>query len=78
MKHISLIGWLLKDTAQGWSEHRAQSQGAALAFYSPLAIAPLTIIAFAVAGSLFGEEAARGGIVDQIKLGGPDCSSIAR
>jgi membrane protein len=67
MKHISLIGLLLKDAARGWSEHRGQSLGAALAFYATLAIAPLTIMAFAVAGYFFGEQAARGGIVDQIE-----------
>ena len=66
MQRIFVIGWLLKEAARGWSEHRAQSLGAALAFYATLAIAPLTIIAFAVAGYFFGEEAARGGIVDQI------------
>jgi membrane protein len=38
-----------------------------LAFYTTLALAPLTIIAIAVAGYFFGEDAARGGIVDQIE-----------
>ena len=38
-----------------------------MAFYTTLALAPLTIIAIAVAGYFFGEDAARGGIVDQIE-----------
>src|SRR3990167_4349214 len=66
MKRIVVIGLLLKEAAWGWSEHRAMKLGAALAFYTTLALAPLTIIAIAVAGYFFGEEAARGGIVDQI------------
>jgi membrane protein len=73
MKRFVAIGLLLKEAACGWSEHRAFKMGAALAFYTTLALAPLTIIAIAIAGYFFGEEAARGGIVDQIeKLVGLD------
>lgn len=67
MKCIVVIGLLLKEAGRGWFEHRAQRLGAALAFYTTLALAPLTIIAIAVAGYFFGEEAARGEIVDQIE-----------
>src|SRR6185295_9439422 len=67
MKLIGVVGLLLKDAGRGWYEHRAQRLGAALAFYTTLALAPLTIIAIAVAGYFFGEEAARGGIVNQIE-----------
>jgi membrane protein len=67
MKHIAMIALLLKEAARGWIEHRAQRLGAALAFYTTLALAPLSIIAIAVAGYFFGEDAARGGIVDQIE-----------
>jgi membrane protein len=67
MKHPILIGRLLQEAARGWVEHRAQRLGASLAFYTTLALAPLSIIAIAVAGYFFGEEAARGGIVDQIE-----------
>src|SRR6187399_3115916 len=67
MKHIMMIALLLKEAARGWVEHRAQRLGASLAFYTTLALAPLSMIAIAVAGYFFGEEAARGGIVDQIE-----------
>ncbi len=67
MKRIAVIGLVLKEATSGWIQHRAQRLGASLAFYTTLALAPLTIIAIAVAGYFFGEEAARGGIVDQIK-----------
>ncbi len=67
MKHIIVIGLLLKEAARGWNEHRALRLGAALSFYTTLALAPLAIIAIAIAGYFFGEDAARGGIVDQIE-----------
>ena len=62
-----VIAILVREAAGGWFEHRAQRLGASLAFYTTLALAPLTIIAIAVAGYFFGEDAARGGIVDQIE-----------
>lgn len=67
MKRIVVIGLLLKEATRGWIQHRAQRLGASLAFYTTLALAPLTIIAIAVAGYFFGEDAARGGIVHQIE-----------
>lgn len=67
MNRVKIIGLLLKEAARGWSAHRAQRLGAALAFYTTLAIAPLTLIAIAIAGYFFGQEAARGEIVDQIE-----------
>jgi membrane protein len=67
MKRIVAIGRLLNEAARGWNEHRALRLGASLAFYTTLALAPLTIIAIAIAGYFFGAEAARGGIVDQIE-----------
>jgi membrane protein len=67
MQRFIAIRLLLQDAAGGWSEHRAQRLGAALAFYTTLALAPLTLIAIAIAGYFFGEEAARGEIVDQIE-----------
>lgn len=68
MKYIRIMGSLLGEATRGWVAHRAQRLGASLAFYTTLALAPLSIIAIAVAGYFFGEEAARGGIVDQIEL----------
>jgi membrane protein len=41
--------------------------GAALAYYTLFSITPLLIIAIAVAGLVFGHEAARGEIIDQIR-----------
>src|SRR2546423_5086986 len=41
--------------------------GAALAFYTALSIAPLLVISLGIAAAIFGEEAARGGIMTQMR-----------
>ena len=50
---------LLKDTATGWDEDNVARLAASLAYYTLLSIAPLIILAVAVAGLAFGEDAAR-------------------
>ena len=57
---------LIKLAAKGWIADRAPSMGAALAFYSAFSLAPLLIIAISVAGAVFGENAARGAIDQQL------------
>jgi membrane protein len=58
---------VVKQAASEWMEHKASTLGAALAFYSILSLAPLLVIAIAIAGFIFGEQAARGEIVEQIE-----------
>ena len=58
---------LIKSTAIEWSEDQAPMLGAALAFYSVLSIAPLLLIAIAVASVVFGEQAASGELVAKIE-----------
>ncbi len=58
---------ILKQTVTDWNRDKAPRLGAALAFYSVLSLAPLLVIVLAIAGSFFGEEAARGEIVMQIE-----------
>ncbi len=50
----------------GWLEDRALRFSAALAYYSIFAMAPLVIITISVAGLIFGEQAARGQVYQQI------------
>src|SRR5436309_4361519 len=57
---------LLKQTASAWSEDYAPSIGAALSYYTLFSIAPLLLIVIAVAGLVFGAEAARGEIFGQL------------
>jgi len=58
---------LLSQTASRWTDHKSAKQGAALAYYSVLSLAPLVILVVAIAGLAFGEAAARGQIVYQIQ-----------
>ncbi|MDB6112580.1 MAG: YihY/virulence factor BrkB family protein [Pedosphaera sp.] len=57
---------LLKATAVAWYEDEAQRLGAALAFYTVLALPPLFVIVFFIAGLLFGASSARAQIFDQV------------
>ncbi|MFL5801539.1 MAG: YihY/virulence factor BrkB family protein [Roseiflexaceae bacterium] len=57
---------LAKDTFAEWSEDNAPRLAAALAYYTVLALAPLLVIAIAVAGLFFGREAAANQIAQQI------------
>lgn len=58
---------LLRAAANAWSDHRAASMGAALAFYATFSIAPILVITIAIAGAVFGAEAARGEVVAQFQ-----------
>jgi membrane protein len=62
MKTMRLKGlWeLLRDTVYGCSEGQTIQLGAALAFHGVFALAPLLVIAIALAGIFFGEDAAKG------------------
>jgi len=60
------VGTLAKETVSQWSEDDASRLAASLALYTLLSIAPLLVIAIAVAGMVLGDEAARGQISGQI------------
>src|SRR5215216_4203413 len=69
---------MLKQTFAEWSEDKVPQLGAALAFYTALSIAPLLVISLAVAGMVFGEDAARGGVEQQLGslIGGEGAKAI--
>jgi membrane protein len=56
-----------KQAAKGWVDDRASSMGAALSYYTVFSIAPLLLIIIAVAGLVFGVDAAQGAIVEQLR-----------
>ncbi|MFM2348037.1 MAG: hypothetical protein RL654_2790 [Pseudomonadota bacterium] len=58
---------MLRRTLSSWLDDDAPTQGAALAYYTLFSIAPTLLIAIAVAGLVFGEEAARGEILGQLR-----------
>lgn len=53
---------IIKETASDWLDDGASRLAASLAFYTLLSLAPLVIIAVAVAGFVLGPDAARGQI----------------
>ena len=60
--------WQLTVAAvNAWLNDFAPSMGAAIAYYTIFSIAPMLVIAIAVAGMLFGHDAAQGEIVNQIR-----------
>lgn len=58
---------VLTDAAAGFAGDECLSRGAAIAYYTVFSLAPLLVIAIAIAGFVFGEEAARGAVADQIQ-----------
>ncbi|HEY9740814.1 MAG TPA: YihY/virulence factor BrkB family protein [Coleofasciculaceae cyanobacterium] len=58
---------LLKATVSEWRRDQASLMAAALAYYTVFSLAPLLIIVIAIAGSVFGEQAAKGELVTQIQ-----------
>ncbi|HIK30247.1 MAG TPA: YihY/virulence factor BrkB family protein [Oscillatoriales cyanobacterium M59_W2019_021] len=62
------IFWkLLKQSFQEWQYDKVSQLAAALAYYTVFSLTPLLVLAIAIAGAVFGEEAARGEIVGQIQ-----------
>ncbi|MCQ8241019.1 YihY/virulence factor BrkB family protein [Rhizosaccharibacter radicis] len=58
---------LLRDTVNAYLEDDALSRGAAIAYYTVFAIAPVLVIVIAITGLAYGEEAARGAVVGQLR-----------
>ena len=64
---LKQIWRLLKETFKEWNDDNASRLAAALSYYTIFSLAPLLIIAIAIAGAVFGDEAASGEIVKQIQ-----------
>jgi membrane protein len=58
---------LTKESVNAWLDDRAASMGAALAYYTAFSIAPLLIVTIAVAGLVFGRDAAQEAVVTQLQ-----------
>ena len=56
-----------RDSVDGWLRHNVARTGAALAFYTVFSLAPVLLLSIAIAGFFFGDQAARGEIVAQIR-----------
>jgi membrane protein len=64
---LSAVSAFLREVLQEWSNDNALTLGAALAYYTIFSIAPLLVLAIAVAGLVFGRAAAQGEIVTQVQ-----------
>ena len=60
------VGALLKESAQGFVNDEGLRLIAALAYYSAFSLAPLLLIILSIAGAVFGDEAVRGMLYDEI------------
>jgi len=63
---FSKLWQVLKFTANGYIEDNCLSRGAAIAYYTVFSLAPVLIIVIAIAGFVFGADAARGALLDEI------------
>lgn len=57
---------VFKAGLKGWWNDNVSRLGASLAYYTLFAIAPVLIVAIAIAGLVFGQDAVRGQIVHQV------------
>lgn len=67
MSNIKQEWHLIRQTINAWIDDYAPSMGAAIAFYTMFSIAPLLLIVIAVAGWVFGADAAHGEILAQLQ-----------
>lgn len=65
--NLQVILGLFQETFSEYSKDKVPRLAAALSYYTIFSIAPLLIIVIAVAGAVFGEEAARGAIAVQLQ-----------
>lgn len=61
LKRLALRAWA------DWNEDQAPRLGAALAYYTTLSLAPLLMLLLAVAGLVFGREAAQGQLFGELR-----------
>ncbi len=75
---IKPLGRVLRLTVEGFLDDRGPRMGAALAYYTLFSLAPLLLIVVSVAGLVWGGDAVRGELVDQLQslLGSAAASTI--
>src|SRR5437764_2409578 len=65
MKMFAKAWNLIKDTVSGFMANEALSRAAAIAYFTIFSIAPLLLVVIAIAGLVFGREAAQAAIMGQ-------------
>lgn len=66
-KNLNITYDLLQESCSAWLEENAPSLGAAMAFYTIFSLAPVLVVAMAVAGLVFGHKAAESEILLQLQ-----------
>ena len=64
---LGALAGILRRALAGWWNDNVPRLGASLAYYTLFALAPILVVAIAMGGLIFGEEAVRGEIVGQIQ-----------
>jgi membrane protein len=64
---LRVVWQVLREAWADFGRDKVSRHGAALAYYTLFAIAPLLVVAIGVAGLVFGADAARGEVVSQIQ-----------
>src|SRR5437870_11281658 len=67
MARLRTLFCVVKQAAVAWNENHAPTMGAALAYYTVFSLAPVLLIAISIASLIDGEDAARSGIVTEIR-----------
>lgn len=76
--HLRPKQWLdlFKLSAAAWRDDHAPSMGAALSYYTVFSLAPLLLLVISIAGLVFGQDAARGALFEQLQsLMGADAAA---
>jgi membrane protein len=58
---------VFKTSITEWMAHRASSKAAALAFYTLFSLAPILVLVIAIAGFFYGEDAAQGQLLHELR-----------
>lgn len=73
------IWHVLQETIANWNKHGATTHSAALAYLSLFSLAPVLILAIAVAGWVFGVEAAQGRVQYELsRFIGPEAAAVVQ
>src|SRR6266478_1891537 len=73
------IGSLFRSALREWHKHNASHRAAALAFYSLVSLAPVAMIAIAMAGLVFGKGEAQGALLERVRaLAGDETARAIR
>jgi len=81
MSTLPLREWwsFAQKAGAAWLEDYAPSMGAALSYYTVFSLAPMLLIVIAVAGLVFGQDAARGALFEQLSgLMGTDAAKAVQ